>query len=53
MEIAPAEGCLDHCGTHFGQWMWIQFIGLPVRDAYDPKSENFVMPFPAAARLQC
>ncbi|MDP1610782.1 MAG: hypothetical protein Q8M11_06965 [Sulfuritalea sp.] len=38
----------------FGQWMRIQFIGLRVRDAYDAKSENFVMPFPGQdQRLQC
>jgi hypothetical protein len=54
MEIAPwRKGALITAGL-FGQWMRIQFIGLPVRDAYDPKSENFVMPFPGKDhRLQC
>lgn len=54
MEIAPwRKGALITAGL-FGQWMRIQFIGLPVRDAYDPKSENFVMPFPDKDhRLQC
>jgi hypothetical protein len=38
----------------FGQWLRRQFIGLPVRDAYDPKSGQFVMSFPGQdQRLQC
>ena len=54
MEIAPwRKGALITAGL-FGQWMRIQFIGLRVRDAYDPKSQNFVMPFPGQdQRLQC
>jgi len=36
------------------QWMRIQFIGLRVRHAYNPKSGNFVMPFPGQdQRLRC
>ncbi|MBK6972768.1 MAG: transposase [Sterolibacteriaceae bacterium] len=54
MEIAPwRKGAMITAGL-FGQWMRIQFIGLPVRDAYDPKSGQFVMPFPGQdLRLQC
>lgn len=54
MEIAPwRRGALITAGL-FGQWMRIQFIGLRVRDACNPKSGNFVMPFPAPdQRLQC
>jgi hypothetical protein len=54
MEIAPwRRGALITAGL-FGQWMRIQFIGLRVRDAYNPKSGNFVMPFPGQdQRLQC
>ena len=54
MEIAPwRKGAMITAGL-FGQWMRIQFIGLPVRDAYDQKSGNFVMPFPGKDhRLQC
>ena len=54
MEIAPwRKGAMITAGL-FGQWLRIQFIGLRVRDACDPKSENFVMPFPGQdQRLQC
>jgi len=54
MAIAPwRKGAIITAGL-FGQWMRIQFIGLPVRDAYDPKSGQFVMPFPGQdQRLQC
>jgi len=38
----------------FAQCLRIQFIGLPGRDAYDPKSGQFVMPFLGQdQRLQC
>jgi hypothetical protein len=38
----------------FAQWLRIQFIGLRVREAYDAKSGQFVMPFPGQdQRLQC
>jgi hypothetical protein len=47
------EGAMITAGL-FAQWMRIQFIGLRVRDAYDPKSGQFVMPFPGQdQRLQC
>jgi len=54
MEIAPwRKGAIITAGL-FGQWMRIQFIGLRVRGAFDPKSGNFVMPFPGQdQRLQC
>jgi len=54
MEVAPwRKGAMITAGL-FGQWMRIQFIGLPVRDAYDRKSGQFVMPFPGQdQRLQC
>ena len=54
MEIAPwRKGAMITAGL-FGQWMRIQFIGLRVRDACNPKSRNFVMPFPGQdQRLQC
>lgn len=54
MAIAPwRKGAMITAGL-FGQWMRIQFIGLRVRDAYDPKSGQFVMPFPGQdQRLQC
>ena len=54
MDIAPwRKGAMMTAGL-FGQWMRIQFIGLRVRDAYDAKSGNFVMPFPGQdQRLQC
>ncbi|MBU6995397.1 MAG: transposase [Ferrovum myxofaciens] len=60
MEIAPwRKGAMITAGL-FGQWMRIQFIGLPVRHASpcahsdNPKSGNFVMPFPIQdQRLQC
>ncbi len=38
----------------FGQWMQIQFIGLRVRNAYNAKSGQFLMPFSGQdQRLQC
>ena len=54
MEIAPwRKGAMITAGL-FGQWMRIQFIGLRVRNAFDPKSGNFVMPFSGQdQRLQC
>ena len=54
MEIAPwRKGAMITAGL-FGQRMRIQFIGLRVRSAFDPKSGNFVMPFPGQdQRLQC
>ena len=54
LEIAPwRKGAMITAGL-FGQWLRIQFIGLRVRDACDPKSGQFVMPFPGQdQRLQC
>ena len=54
MAIAPwRKGAMITAGL-FAQWLRMQFIGLPVRDAYDPKSGQFVMPFPGKdQRLQC
>jgi hypothetical protein len=54
MAIAPwRKGAMITAGL-FGQWLRIQFIGLPVRDACDPKSGQFVMPLPGQdQRLQC
>lgn len=54
MDIAPwRTGAIITAGL-FGQWLRIQFIGLRVRDACDPKSGQFVMPFPSQdQRLQC
>jgi hypothetical protein len=54
MAIAPwRKGAMITAGL-FAQWLRMQFIGLPVRDAYDPKSGQFVMPFPGQdQRLQC
>ena len=54
MDIAPwRKGAMITAGL-FGQWLRIQFIGLRVRDACNPKSGHFVMPFPGRdARLQC
>lgn len=54
IDIAPwRKGAIITAGL-FGQWLRIQFIGLRVRDAYDAKSRQFVMPFPAQdQRLQC
>jgi len=54
MDIAPwRKGAMITAGL-FAQWMRIQFIGLRVRNAFDPKSGNFVMPFPGQdQRLQC
>ncbi len=53
MAIAPwRKGALIAAGL-FAQWLRIQFIGLPVRDANDPQSGQFVMNFPAQEqRLQ-
>ncbi len=54
MAIAPwRKGAMITAGL-FAQWLRIQFIGLPVRDAYDPKSGQFVMPVPGQdQRLPC
>jgi hypothetical protein len=54
LDIAPwRKGAMITAGL-FGQWMRIQFIGLHVRDAYDAKSGQFVLPFPGQdQRLQC
>jgi len=54
MDIAPwRKGVMITAGL-FGQWLRIQFIGLRVRDAFDPKSGQFVMPLPGGdQRLQC
>jgi len=54
IDIAPwRKGAMITAGL-FGQWLRIQFIGLRVRDACDPKSGQFVMPFPGQdQRLQC
>ena len=54
MEIAPwRKGATITAGL-FGQWMRIQFVGLRVRSALDPKSGNFVMPSPGQdQRWQC
>jgi hypothetical protein len=46
MEIAPWRKGMTITAGLFGQWMRIQFIGLRVRDAYNPKSDQFVMPIP-------
>ena len=54
MAIAPwRKGAMITAGL-FAQWLRMQFIGLPVRGAYDPKSGQFGMPFPGQdQRLQC
>jgi DDE superfamily endonuclease len=54
LEIAPwRKGVMITAGL-FGQWLRMQFIGLRVRDACNPKSGHFVMPFPGQdQRLQC
>lgn len=54
MDIAPwRKGAMLTAGL-FAQWLRIQFIGLRVREAYDAKSGQFVMPFPGQdQRLQC
>jgi len=54
MHIAPwRQGAMITAGL-FGQWLRIQFIGLRLRDACDPKSGQFVMPVPGQdQRLQC
>ena len=54
IDIAPwRKGAMITAGL-FGQWLRIQFIGLRVRDACDPKSCQFVMPFPGQdQRLHC
>lgn len=53
-DLAPwRKGAMITAGL-FGQWMRIQFIGLRVRDAYNAKSGQFVMPFPGQdQRLRC
>jgi len=54
VEIAPWRKEAIITAGLFGQWLRIQFIGLRVRDACDPKSGHFVMPFPGQdQRLQC
>lgn len=54
MDIAPwRKGAMLTAGL-FAQWLRIQFIGLRVRDACNPKSGHFVMPFPGHdQRLRC
>jgi len=54
MEVAPwRKGTVITAGL-FAQWLRIKFIGLRVRDAYDPKSGHFAMPLPGQdQRLQC
>jgi hypothetical protein len=53
MAIAPwRKGAMITAGL-FAQWLRMQFIGLPVRDAYDPKSGQFVMPFPERWNCGC
>ena len=54
IDIAPwRKGAMITAGL-FGQWLRIQFIGLRVRDACNPKLAQFVMPFPGQdQRLQC
>jgi hypothetical protein len=54
MDIAPwRKGAMITAGL-FGQWMRIQFIGLRVRNAYNAKSGQFLMPFLGQdQRLQC
>ncbi len=54
MEVAPwRKGMVITAGL-FAQWLRINFIGLRVRDAYDPKSGHFAMPLPGQdQRLQC
>ena len=53
-DIAPRrKGAMITAGL-FAQWLRTQFIGLRVRQAYDAKSGQFVMPFPGQdQRLQC
>lgn len=54
MDIAPWRKGSGITAGLFGQWLRIRFIGLSVRDAYDPKSRQFTMPFPAHdQRLRC
>jgi hypothetical protein len=54
MDIAPWRNRTMITAGLFGQWLRIQFIGLRVRQAYDPKSGHFVMPFPGHdQRLRC
>jgi len=54
LAIAPwRKGAMITAGS-FVQWLRMLFIGLPVHDAYDPKSGQFLMPFPGQdQRLQC
>ncbi len=54
MAIAPWRKGAVITAWPFAQWLRIQFIGLPVRDPYGPKSRQSVMPFPGQdQRLQC
>jgi hypothetical protein len=54
MDIAPWRKRAMLTAGLFAQWLRIQFIGLRVREAYDAKSGQFVMPFPGQdQRLQC
>jgi hypothetical protein len=54
LDIAPWRKRATITAALFGQWLRIQFIGLRVREAYDAKSGQFVMPFPRQdQRLQC
>jgi hypothetical protein len=54
MAIAPWRKSATMIAGLFGQWLRMQFIGLPVRDAYDPRSSQFVRPFPGQdQRLPC
>jgi hypothetical protein len=54
MDIAPWRKRAIITAGLFGQWLRIQFIGLRLRQAYNPKSGQFVMPFPGQdQRLQC
>lgn len=39
---------------HFGRWLSIQFLGLPVGDAYTQNSVQFMLYFPRDDQhLQC
>ncbi|MBL8406340.1 MAG: transposase [Candidatus Accumulibacter sp.] len=53
-EVAPwRKGMVITAGL-FAQWLRIQFIGLRMRGAYDPKSGHFTMPLPGQdQRLLC
>lgn len=54
LDIAPwRKGAIITAGL-FAQWLRVQFLGLHVRGAYDPKSGQFVMPIPGAdLRRRC